>query len=46
MKERKSVKRNYNQGQNNKDLGMKMCQLANGRVVAYADYIKELQRQK
>lgn len=46
MKQRKITSQKYNQGQGNQNLGMKMCQLADGRVVAYADYIKEMQRQK
>lgn len=45
MRQRK-IKRNYNQGQNNQDLGMKMCQLADGRVIAYDDYIKELKKRR
>lgn len=45
MKQRK-ITRKYNQEQGNKDLGMKMCQLADGRVIAYDTYIKQLKKQK
>lgn len=46
MRERKSVKQRNYQEQNNKCLGMKMCQLADGTVIAYDTYIKQLRKQK
>lgn len=46
MKQRKIRKYNQGQNNNNKCLGMKMCQLADGTVIAYDTYIKQLRKQK